>query len=71
MRAIDETSHYCGIVEKFTNFLALSNGSLCELETYLYLAIDLEFAVPDKVKGAFALTDEVGRMTTALRKARS
>lgn len=56
---------------EFTNFLSISNGSLCELETYLYLAIDLEFAAIDEVKAAFVLSDEVGRMTTALRKARS
>ena len=56
---------------EFTNFLSISNGSLCELETYLYLAIDLEFAGRDSLEEAFKLTDEVGRMTTALRRSRS
>ena len=56
---------------EFTNFLSISNGSLCELETHLYLALDLEFVTADALETPFKLVDEVGKMTTALRKARS
>ena len=56
---------------EFVNFLSISNGSLCELETYLYLALDLEFVDREALKTALELADEVGRMNTALRKSRS
>lgn len=56
---------------EFLNSLSISGGSLSELETYLHIAIDLEFVAPQRLAVAFGLADEVGRMTTALRRSQS
>ncbi len=45
--------------------LSIANGSLCEMEAYLLLGIDLGFNTEDQLTEALALSTEVGRMLTA------
>ena len=45
--------------------LSIANGSLCEMEAYLLLGIDLGFNTEAEVIDALALSSEVGRMLTA------
>ena len=56
---------------EFINFLSMSNGSACEVETYLFLAVDLEFVAADAVRAPLDLVDEVGKINTALRRSRA
>lgn len=52
------------------NFLSIAGGSLSEVETYLHLAVDLEFVDAERVRNALGYADEIGRMATALRRDR-
>jgi four helix bundle protein len=45
--------------------LSIANGSLCEMESYLLLGIELGFNNEDDIAPALALSMEVGRMLTA------
>lgn len=45
--------------------LSIANGSLCEMESYLLLGVDLGFNTEDDLDRAFALSDAVGRMLVA------
>ena len=53
---------------EFLHFLGVAGGSLAETETFLILACRLEIATADNTKGAFQLTEDIGRMLTALRR---
>ena len=55
---------------EFLNFLSIAGGSLSEVETYLHLAVDLEFVDAERVRNALGYADEIGRMATALRRDR-
>ncbi len=50
-----ELKHHCSI----------AHGSLCELETLLYLAVDLELSEPEDMQPLFDLSSEVGKLLTA------
>jgi four helix bundle protein len=50
-----ELKHHCSI----------AHGSLCELETLLYLAVDLDLSAPDDVRPLFDLSTEVGKLLTS------
>lgn len=44
---------------------SIANGSLCEMESYLLLGLDLGFNTEEELTHALSLSDEVGRMLTA------
>ena len=52
----------------FARFLAIAYGSLCELETHLYLAERRSFLDPSALDGLIALTNEVARLVRGLLK---
>jgi four helix bundle protein len=52
----------------FVQFLNVSKGSLCEAETQLSLAVDLNFIQQDDCIDAFELSNETGKMLKALIK---
>jgi four helix bundle protein len=51
---------------EFKHFLLIARGSNCELQTQLELATALQFADPQSVKNAQALSHEVENMLFAL-----
>ncbi|MFP5471745.1 MAG: four helix bundle protein [Bacteroidia bacterium] len=52
----------------FVQFLNVSKGSLCEAETQLHLAIELNFIKQDICTNAFDLSIEISKMIKALIK---
>ena len=52
----------------YGRFLAIARGSLAETETFLMLAIRLNYLKQQDVEQAFGLVNEISRMLTSLRK---
>jgi four helix bundle protein len=50
----------------FVQFLNISKGSLCEAETQLSLAVDLNFVEQNDCSKAFELSNETSKMIKAL-----
>ena len=59
--------HARGTRRDYANFLAIAKGSLAGTDTFLLLALELEFTTSDGASVALDLIQEVGRMLTALR----
>jgi four helix bundle protein len=57
-----------GTTKNFLNFLAITNGSLAELDTHLELAVRLQFISRESKHSLQLRMDEVGRMLTGLRQ---
>jgi four helix bundle protein len=53
---------------EFVQFLGIAHGSLCELETQVYIAVRLGFVPTEDAGPAFRLATEVGRLIHGLRK---
>ena len=52
----------------YLHHLSIANGSLMELDTHLIIARRLEYGSGELLARPIALTQEVGRMLTGLRK---
>jgi four helix bundle protein len=52
----------------YLHFVAIANGSLMETETYLTLAVRLNYLANDEARPAFDLVTEIAKMLGALRK---
>ena len=52
--------------KEFANFLNLSHGSASELQSHLYVALDLEYIDQSIFQSLYTLLDEISRMTLAL-----
>ena len=50
----------------YIQFLRIANGSLCELETQLLIANELNFVKEDATKESFMLLEEVSKMIKGL-----
>ena len=55
----------------FINFLSIAKGSNAELETQCILCVELGYVQQEQIDKALHLTQEIGRMLTALKKALS
>jgi len=53
---------------EFCSFLSIARGSLPEVETQLLFAVEVGYLVPDQLKTALSLADEVKRMAAVLAK---
>lgn len=51
----------------FNRYLNISLGSLCEIETYIYLALDLEYINEDVKEEILNFTDKLKRMILAFK----
>jgi len=56
---------------EFVQFLGVAHGSLCEVETQIYIAIRLKFIQPADAESAFHLATEVGRLIYGLKNSLS
>ena len=52
--------------KEFANFLNIAHGSVSEIQSHLYVALDLEYIDQDAFKRLYEMLDEVSRMTLAL-----
>lgn len=50
----------------FANFLVLSHGSAAEVQSHLYIALDLEYIEKKEFDQLYKMFDEVSRMTMSL-----
>lgn len=51
----------------YAHFLAISKGSLMEVDTFLVLAMRLKYLAPADCKTAFGLITEISKMLTKMR----
>jgi four helix bundle protein len=51
---------------EFANFLNIARGSAIELQSHLYVALDLEYINQTDFKETYEMLDEVSRMTVSL-----
>jgi four helix bundle protein len=51
----------------YANFLAIAKGSLMEVETFLLLAVELEYVTKQEAEHSLSLITEISKMLTALR----
>ena len=52
--------------KEFTNFLSIARGSLAELETQLFICERLKYLSSEQIALPLRLSDEIGRILTAL-----
>ncbi len=50
----------------FSQFLKIAKGSLCEVETQLIIAVELNFIKEEKIKEVNNLSEEISRMIRSL-----
>jgi four helix bundle protein len=50
----------------FANFLTMAHASVTEVQSHLYVALDLGYILTDTFNELYALLDEVAKMTFAL-----
>jgi len=54
--------------KEYANFLSIARGSLMETETYLQLAVRLEYLSDEVIAPTMSLSREIDRMLCGLRK---
>ena len=59
--------HARGTRRDYANFLAIAKGSLAETETFVLLALELQFTTSDQAGATLDLIQEISKMLTALR----
>lgn len=50
----------------YVQFLRIATGSLCELETQLIIAVELNYTSTDKISHAIGLAEEISKMLKSL-----
>lgn len=53
--------------KQFAHFLDISMGSLAELKSHLYVALDIEYISQENFNSFEMQIDEIGKMSNALR----
>ena len=56
-----------GSARDYARFLSIAKGSLNETETFIRLAIRLEYLTEEQAKPALNLSNQIGRMLTSLK----
>ncbi len=52
----------------FANFLVMSHGSAAEVQSHLYIALDLGYISESEFSELYKVFDEISRMTMSLCK---
>ena len=52
--------------KEFANFLNIARGSAIELQSHLYVALDMKYVDQDEFAEIYEMLDEVSRMTISL-----
>lgn len=53
---------------EFANFLNIARGSVAEAQSYLYVAVGLQYITKEEFEKIYQMLDEISRMTLALAK---
>jgi four helix bundle protein len=59
--------HARGTRRDYANFLSIAKGSLAETETFLLLAVELQFTTKSQAQPSLDLIVEISKMLTSLR----
>ena len=59
--------HARSTARDYAHFLAVAKGSLMESETFLMLAVRLEYVEREQADSAFQLINEISKMLTSLK----
>jgi four helix bundle protein len=54
--------------KEFANFLNIARGSVAEVQSHLYVALDLAYISQENFSKLYELLEEIGRMIVALAK---
>ena len=54
--------------KEFANFLSMSHASVSEVQSHLYVALDLNYISESSFDGLYNLLDEISRMTLMLAR---
>jgi four helix bundle protein len=52
--------------KEFANFLSMAHASVSEVQSHLYVALDLSYISAEAFKNLYDLVEEIGRMTFVL-----
>ena len=52
--------------KEFLQFISVAEGSLCELQSHLFISLDMEYISQDEFKKLFDLTEETQRIINGL-----
>ncbi len=52
--------------KEFLQFISISEASICELQSHLFIALDLEYITAVNFKKLFELTEEIQRIVNGL-----
>jgi len=52
--------------KEFANFLSIAHASVSEVQSHLYVALDLNYLSAESFKEIYGLLEEIGRMTFVL-----
>ncbi len=52
--------------KEFSYFLSIAHGSIAEVQSHLYIALDLQYIEPKDFSKLYGTLDEASRMTLAL-----
>lgn len=53
--------------KEFQNFLTMAHGSAAEVQSQLYVALDLRYLTEEKFRNLYSKAEEVSRMVQGLR----
>jgi len=54
--------------EEFANFLNMAHASVSEVQSHLYVALDLDYVSDGTFESLYLLLDEISRMSLTLAK---
>ena len=54
--------------KEFSHFISIAQGSRCEVETQLLIAVSVGYVTEGDIAKAMALSEEVGKMLTVLKR---
>ena len=54
--------------KEFSHFISIAQGSRCEVETQLLIAVSVGYVTQEDIAKAMSLSEEVGKMLTVLKR---
>ena len=54
--------------KEFSRYIEMAYGSLCEVVTGLFVALDSEYLIPDRFKSLYDRSESLGRMLSRFRE---
>lgn len=54
--------------KEYQQFLSIANGSVCEIETQLFLCVKIGYLTEDSIQEALQLLSEIGKMIRSIKQ---